>query len=113
MRQTDLFAARSHVLINDATGSVRYFPDRVPASQAQSWFEMLRDAVPWRHERRQMYEREVAVPRLVASYRLDDLALPAPLAETAAIAATVAPAPYNGVGLNFYRDGRDSVAPHK
>ena len=31
-------------------------------------FERLRDAVPWRAERRQMYERVVDVPRLLAFY---------------------------------------------
>jgi alkylated DNA repair dioxygenase AlkB len=59
-----------------------------------------------------MYDRDVDVPRLVASYRLADKQLPAVLADAAARAADVTGTPFNSVGLNFYRDGRDSVAPH-
>jgi alkylated DNA repair dioxygenase AlkB len=59
-----------------------------------------------------MYDRDVDVPRLVARYRLDDPDVPAPLAEAAALASQVAGTQFNGAGLNFYRDGRDSVAPH-
>ncbi len=59
-----------------------------------------------------MYDRDVDVPRLVASYRLADKNLPGVLAEAAGRAADVTATPFNSVGLNFYRDGRDSVAPH-
>ena len=59
-----------------------------------------------------MYDREVDVPRMVASYRLADEQLPPVLADAAARAADAARTPFNSVGLNFYRDGRDSVAPH-
>jgi alkylated DNA repair dioxygenase AlkB len=59
-----------------------------------------------------MYDRDVDVPRLVASYRLTDAQLPGVLAETAQRAAAATATPFNSVGLNFYRDGRDSVAPH-
>ncbi len=59
-----------------------------------------------------MYDREVEVPRLVTSYRLDDPALPAVLADAVRRATDVAHEPFNAVGLNLYRDGRDSVAPH-
>jgi alkylated DNA repair dioxygenase AlkB len=59
-----------------------------------------------------MYDRDVDVQRLVARYRLDDPALPAPIAEAAALASQVAETQFNSAGLNFYRDGRDSVAPH-
>src|SRR6478752_269803 len=38
-------------------------------------FERLRDGVPWRAERRQMYERVVDVPRLLAFY---DQSIPLP-----------------------------------
>jgi hypothetical protein len=43
----------------------------VDAQTADAWFAELRMAVNWRSERRLMYEREVEVPRLMASYRLD------------------------------------------
>jgi alkylated DNA repair dioxygenase AlkB len=59
-----------------------------------------------------MYDRDVDVPRLVASYRLADAHLPGVLAEAVQRAATATATPFNSVGLNFYRDGHDSVAPH-
>jgi alkylated DNA repair dioxygenase AlkB len=59
-----------------------------------------------------MYDRDVDVPRLHASYRLDDPNLPGVLGEAATRAAAAAKAPFSAVGLNLYRDGRDSVAPH-
>jgi alkylated DNA repair dioxygenase AlkB len=59
-----------------------------------------------------MYDRDVDVPRLVFGYRLDDEEPPAALREAAARVATATGTPFNSVGLNYYRDGRDSVAPH-
>jgi alkylated DNA repair dioxygenase AlkB len=87
-------------------------PGFADAPTAQRWFESLRSDVDWRSERRWMYERQVDVPRLVASYRLADEELPAVLAEVAQRAADAVQTPFNSVGLNFYRDGRDSVAAH-
>jgi alkylated DNA repair dioxygenase AlkB len=59
-----------------------------------------------------MYDRDVDVPRLVARYRLDDPDLPAAIAEASERASQVAGTRFNSAGLNYYRDGRDSVAPH-
>jgi alkylated DNA repair dioxygenase AlkB len=59
-----------------------------------------------------MYDRDVDVPRLVASYRLADEQLPPVLVEASRRAADATQTAFNSVGLNFYRDGRDSVAPH-
>ena len=59
-----------------------------------------------------MYDRDVDVPRLVARYRLDDPDLPATLADAAERASQATGTRFNSAGLNFYRDGRDSVAPH-
>ncbi len=87
-------------------------PAFVDAPTARQWFELLRDEVTWRSERRRMYDRDVDVPRLVASYRLSDPKASAVLAEASKRTADAAATPFNSVGLNFYRDGRDSVAPH-
>lgn len=59
-----------------------------------------------------MYDREVDVPRLVARYRLDDPEIPRVLTEAAGRVSQATGTPFNSVGLNYYRDGRDSVAPH-
>jgi alkylated DNA repair dioxygenase AlkB len=79
-------------------------------------FERLRDSVPWRGERRQMYERVVDVPRLLAFYD-ESMPLPDPvLVEMkAALDQHYAPElgePFVTAGLCLYRDGRDSVAWH-
>jgi alkylated DNA repair dioxygenase AlkB len=59
-----------------------------------------------------MYDRDVDVPRQVASFRLDDPQLPPVLAQAARRMHAAAGAPFNSVGLNLYRDQYDSVAPH-
>src|SRR6266508_4038079 len=67
---------------------------------ADTLFERLADRVPWRAERRRMYDRVVDVPRLVCFYDQYD-ELPDPVLESARAALT-----------DYYRDGRDSVAWH-
>ncbi len=59
-----------------------------------------------------MYDRDVDVPRRVASYRLDEDDLPEPIADAARRACDAIGAPFNSAGVNLYRDGSDSVAPH-
>jgi alkylated DNA repair dioxygenase AlkB len=61
-----------------------------------------------------MYDREVDVPRLMGHFRLDPPAASTPPAvrEAARRVAGYLDVPFNSVGLNLYRDGRDSVAPH-
>ena len=61
-----------------------------------------------------MYEREVDVPRLMASFRLDDpdRSVPDVIRDAAGRVVERLDAPFNSVGMNLYRDGRDSVAPH-
>lgn len=85
-------------------------------SGADTLFERLVHAVPWRAERRQMYERVVDVPRLVSWYD-EDAQLPDPLLTQARDAlsrhyAAELGEPFTTAGLCFYRDGRDSVAWH-
>ena len=58
-----------------------------------------------------MYEREVDVPRLVASYRLADEQLPQVLAEAAGRAQDATQTPFNSVGLN-YLSRRTAIASH-
>lgn len=76
---------------------------------------LVRD-VPWRAERRQMYDRVVDVPRLLHTYMVGE-ALPHPTLEQArdALSAHYLPElgePFVTAGCCYYRDGRDSVAWH-
>lgn len=111
--QTALFAPAPRVLAEDAEGGVVYRPAVVDEVTQRRWFQTLREAVRWQAQRRPMYDRVVDVPRLTASFWLDDPKLPDALAEAATAVRAAVGAPFNAVGLNFYRDGRDSVAPHR
>jgi alkylated DNA repair dioxygenase AlkB len=112
MAQLGLFESGPRLLVDDATGRIQYTPDFVNPATAARWFAALRDDVPWQSERRRMYDRDVDVPRRHAAYRLDDTGLPAALREAAEYVSSEVGAPFNGAGLNLYRNGSDSVAPH-
>lgn len=79
-------------------------------------FEHLLTEVDWRAERRQMYDRVVAVPRLVRFYREHE-PLPHPVLAQARDQLSRHYAAELGedfvtAGMCLYRDGRDSVAWH-
>ncbi|TDC56923.1 alpha-ketoglutarate-dependent dioxygenase AlkB [Jiangella ureilytica] len=79
-------------------------------------FTGLVESVPWRAERRTMYDRVVDVPRLVRFYG-DGEPLPDPLLTEARDALSrhygaELGEPFTTAGMCFYRDGRDSVAWH-
>ncbi len=76
---------------------------------------LLRD-VPWRAERRRMYDNVVAVPRLTKFYAAGER-LPHPMLDAAREALSAhyraeLGEPFATAGLCLYRDGRDSVAWH-
>ena len=111
-----LFDSGETVLADDALGRIVYTPGFVSQPEAEAWFTELREAVPWKAERRQMYDREVDVPRLTGHFRLPPQeppeSIPPTILQAAAIVIPRTGVPFNSVGLNFYRDGKDSVAPH-
>jgi len=85
-------------------------------SGADALFERLIDAVPWRAERRHMYDRVVDVPRLVSFYAEGE-SLPDPALDEIkrALDEHYGPElgePFRTCGLCLYRDGSDSVAWH-
>ncbi|HZX79336.1 MAG TPA: alpha-ketoglutarate-dependent dioxygenase AlkB [Lysobacter sp.] len=110
--QPALFATGDVLLFDDAEGGIRYRPSLVDATTAARWFESLHREAGWRALQREMYERTVDVPRLIASYDLDAPHLPAAARDALAAVRAAVDAPFDSVGLNLYRDGRDSVAPH-
>jgi alkylated DNA repair dioxygenase AlkB len=79
-------------------------------------FGRLAESVPWRAEKRHMYDRVVDVPRLLCFYG-EGAPLPDPVL-TRALRALNAHyrvelgEPFRTAGLCLYRDGRDSVAWH-
>ena len=108
----DLFAPPMLQLVEDPQGGARYWPRIVDADTAARWFEALVAGADWRHLRREMYDRVVDVPRLLANYPVDALPDGLPLADMLARVRERVPAPFSSVGMNLYRDGADSVAMH-
>jgi len=79
-------------------------------------FSTLVARVPWRAERREMYDAVVDVPRLVHTYLGGDpLPHPALALARTALSEHYLPElgePFVTAGCCYYRDGRDSVAWH-
>jgi alkylated DNA repair dioxygenase AlkB len=121
MTQFGLFDAPL-ALVDGERGRVTYYERFVPSDEAEAAFAALRDGVDWHANRRMMYEREVDVPRLTAHFSLAELVSgeaegidadgASAIAGLARRLSEALGAPFNSVGLNFYRDGNDSVAPH-
>ena len=112
MSQSALFAPEPRVLADDAEGGIRYLPGVVDGARAARWFDEIRDCVGWHAQRRPMYDRVVDVPRLTGGFALASPSLPGALQEAARAVRDAIGVEFNHVGLNYYRDGRDSVAPH-
>src|SRR5436309_10006011 len=114
MSQLTLFESTESLLADDERGRIAYRPGFVDAATAAAWFAEVRSGVEWRAERRMMYDREVDVPRLIGHFRLDPPpgSTPGAILDAARRVVDTIGVPFNSVGLNLYRDGRDSVAPH-
>lgn len=99
-------------------------PHWLDSATATAWFRQLATETPWEQPQLFIHGRPVAVPRLVAwygdaeaSYRYSGLEhRPLPwtplLAEIRARVQEAAGQPLNGVLLNYYRDGNDSMGWH-
>lgn len=86
-------------------------------SGSQDLLDALLSTVPWRAERRQMYDRVVDVPRLVSFHDVAVEDPPHPLLTRLRrrlndIYAGELGEPFTTIGLCYYRDGSDSVAWH-
>ena len=113
----------------EADDGLALAPERTPLSSGawldvqRAWlpraddvFDTLVRDVPWRAERRQMYDRLVDVPRLTYTYMIGE-ELPHPLLAAARDALSShygaeLGEPFRTAGCCYYRDGRDSVAWH-
>jgi len=80
---------------------------------ADTLLDALIETVDWEQHRRWMYERMVDDPRLSRWVSTEE-PLPHPaLAPVRSALEARYDVPLGGIGLNYYRDGRDSVAPHR
>jgi alkylated DNA repair dioxygenase AlkB len=110
--QGSLFHDDRRILFEGEPGVLTYFPNALAGSTASQWFALLHEHVAWQTETRQMYDRQVDVPRLFARFDLQGHNLPAPIAEAAHVVSSTVGHAFNSVGLNLYRDESDSVAWH-
>jgi alkylated DNA repair dioxygenase AlkB len=99
-------------LVDDETGRIVYRRSLFGDDLQREWFATFRDHIAWRSERRPMYDRVVDVPRLVASHKLAAADLPEPIRAMRPAVEAFCGVSFTSAGLNFYRDGNDSVAPH-
>ena len=110
-QQLGFFQERQRRIVASAAGRIVYFPAVFSAVESVSLFETLLREIPWSSERMRMYEKIVDVPRLVAWYEPGQ-ELPESLRIIKMRAEEVLAERFNGVSLNYYRDGADSVAWH-
>jgi len=94
------------------------------AATADHWLADLSAQTPWQQPQVQIYGRQLPVPRLVAWYGDDEASYrysglthqPLPwtplLAQIRAQVERAVGQPLNGVLLNYYRDGQDSMGWH-
>ncbi|MFO7590784.1 MAG: alpha-ketoglutarate-dependent dioxygenase AlkB [Acidimicrobiia bacterium] len=80
---------------------------------ADTLLEHLADSVAWRRGRRWMYERVVDEPRLSRRLTAGDPGPHLVIDELRASLSDAYGVPFGGPFLNYYRDGRDSVAWHR
>lgn len=117
----DLFS-ESSLQLPDA--ELALWPQWLSVSVADQWLAQLTEQTPWQQPQVRIYGRYVVVPRLVAwygdaeaSYRYSGLThQPLPwtplLAQIREQVEQAAGQSLNGVLLNYYRDGQDSMGWH-
>lgn len=88
---------------------VEYLPNWLHGEQ--TLFDEICAATEWRAGRRPMYDRMVDVPRLTAGLPADG-PVPPVLRAIVRLLTERYGEPCRRIGLAWYRDGRDSVAPH-
>lgn len=103
------FARVQRIALDDASW-LEYAPEFIDG-HAQLFAELER-AMRFRQERRVMYDREVDVPRLYASYPDDGPGHPL-LSRVRELLEARYDANIARIGIAHYRDGRDSVAWHR
>ena len=109
-QQIGLFGTAPHVFVNDES-SIVYYPALLDAPRSAALFRHLQETLSWTQETMWMYDHTVAVPRLLARFAADD-PLPVELADVKVRVEDVLNARFNGVSVQYYRDGSDSVAWH-
>lgn len=109
--QISFFAPAERILAASGDAEIRYVPEVVTPDACARLFAWARASVEWDATKMWMYDHEVTVPRLTAWYGVGD-PLPPPLDALRSQLCERFAAPFNAVGMNLYRNERDSVAWH-
>jgi alkylated DNA repair dioxygenase AlkB len=120
--QPSLFAQGEAYPDPDFSGLVRHqldptaWVDHVPGwlEGADALFEDLLHSTPWAATTQELYGKVMVTPRLVARWATpeDISALPPVIERMRQLLVARYGRPFDSVGANLYRDGRDSVAWH-
>ncbi len=118
--QTSLLGAGDPVVDPTAPFERMWLDDKSWVDVARGWLhgaDTLLDAlienVDWQQHRRWMYERMVDDPRLSRWLGADEPVPHPALPDVRGALEEKYGVPLGGIGLNYYRDGRDSVATHR
>lgn len=120
--QPSLFAQGDPQPDPEFSGLVRHqlddtaWVDHIPGwlKGADSLFESLMHSTPWEATTQELYGKLMVTPRLVARWSSpeDIETLPPVIERMRQLLVTRYRRPFDSVGANLYRDGRDSVAWH-
>jgi len=122
MQQLSFFPEEEGLLFPSDT--LQYFPSFLEGKASLKLMDLLQTTVPWRQQTLTIHGKIVQTPRLTAWYgdpkshyqfsgtRLHPLPWTKPLLTLKQEVSSLVQAPFNSVLLNYYRDGRDSVAWH-
>lgn len=92
---------------------IKLWEQFIPRSDADRYYRTLLAETPWSQYRRKMYDKVVPDPRLTAWYSKDGTNEWTPeLLEIRSKVEQVVGVMFDGVLLNYYRDGNDSVSWH-
>ena len=83
-----------------------------PRSESDHYYQKFISDTPWAQYRRKMYDKIVPDPRLTAWYGKNGNEWTPELIAIKSKVEAVAGAQFDGVLLNYYRDGNDSVSWH-
>ena len=107
--QLALFGGGKRLLVDDDTGRIAYYPGLLNPAESDALFAEMLARAPWSNETMWMYDKMVDVPRLVARFGTE---FPPLLADAKERVEAFLGERFTSVGLNYYRDGKDSVAWH-
>jgi len=107
-------------LIPVREGWLRYWPRFLHSQEADQLFDALRRTVPWEQLRNRLwifprltaFVADVGVEYRYSGVRHTGSGWPADLSDVRRRIELAAGAPFNGVLLNLYRDGSDSMGRH-